>query len=196
MKQKIGVIFFIVIFAFSLMACGQKELAAEGNNPQKEEENQSETVSQEPEDTEKTEEDSPQPVKEEPSQIKEKANIIVYSKNADATGFDAQETELAELTPGNVLNELIKKGAASADTTVLNFAQVESDGKKMIDLDLSESYETFLNGQGSTGEYYAIGAICNTYLGAYGCDGIKITVNGAALSTGHAEYPGYMSTFQ
>ena len=49
---------------------------------------------------------------------------------------------------------------------------------------------------GSTGEYYIIGSVCNTFLDAYGCEKIKITVENATLETGHAEFSGYLTRYQ
>jgi hypothetical protein len=49
---------------------------------------------------------------------------------------------------------------------------------------------------GSSAEYYVIGSICNTYMDAYECEKVHITVNGEVLATGHAEYPGYLQRFQ
>ena len=39
-------------------------------------------------------------------------------------------------------------------------------------------------------------SVVNTFLDAYGCEKIKITVEGNTLESGHAEYPRYMNRFE
>lgn len=70
------------------------------------------------------------------------------------------------------------------------------DDKESIELDLNDAFAAYVSNMGSTGEYYTVGALCNTFLDAYDCEQIRITVEGDSLSTGHAEYPGYLSRFE
>lgn len=94
------------------------------------------------------------------------------------------------------MEALISKGAVAADVKVLNFKTTEVDGKSSIELDLNSEFASYVKNMGTTGEYYAIGSVCNTFLKSYDCQQIKITVDGQELTTGHAEYPGYMTAFE
>ena len=60
-----------------------------------------------------------------------------------------------------------------------------------MDVDLSGNFAEYRGSQGTSGEMLTMGSVCNTFLKAYVCDGIKITVDGNVLTTGHAEYDGY-----
>lgn len=131
---------------------------------------------------------------EEPQQIP--VSISVYYCNDDATAFDTEQVEIESLSPENIIAALAAKGATDADIEVVSFEKTEVDGQPAIDLDLSKSFERYVSSVGSTGEYYAIGSIGNTFLRAYDCERIKITVEGNVLETGHAEYPGYLTMFQ
>lgn len=121
--------------------------------------------------------------------------ILIYSQNHDVSGFDTTEVSLEEITPESILKEIAAEGVLPSDVTVLNFTKKEMDGVQVIDLDLSEKFGSYLKEMGSSAEYLTIGSICNTYLNAYNCAKLHITVNGEMLATGHAEYPGYMSRF-
>lgn len=43
------------------------------------------------------------------------------------------------------------------------------------------------------GEYATLGNVCNTFLDAYACEKIQITVEGNTLETSHTEYHGYLN---
>lgn len=122
-------------------------------------------------------------------------NITIYYSNDDATGFASEEVQIPSLTPEEVLKALVDKGAMAADVRILSFETTTAEGKATIELDFSSEFSSYVFSMGSTGEYYVMGSVCNTFLDAYDCEQIKITVEGQVLSTGHAEYPGYMSKF-
>ena len=122
--------------------------------------------------------------------------VNVYYPNDDITGFDVETAELAVLSPENILNCLIQKGVLNEQVQINSFETVLVEEKDSIEIDFSQEFLTSLSNTGSTGEYYVIGSICNTYLDAYDCEQIKITVSDEILSTGHAEYSKYMGVFQ
>ena len=101
-----------------------------------------------------------------------------------------------EITVEDIVKELVEKSVLTSDIKVNNFETVNVDGKQSINLDFNQAFDTFINGKGSTGEYYTVGSIVNTFLDAYSCEQIKITVEGGTLETGHTDYPGYMSRFE
>ena len=118
-----------------------------------------------------------------------------YYSNDDATAFTSEEVQINSLSPEEVLNALIEKGAIAADVEILSFETTTVDGKSTILLDFNDAFASYISSMGSTGEYFVMGSICNTFLDAYDCEQIQVTVDGDTLSTGHAEYPGYMTTF-
>ena len=78
----------------------------------------------------------------------------------------------------------------------LSCTETQEGGIKSLKLDLNQAFADFLQSLGSTGEYMVVGSVCNTFLDAYQCNQIQITVAGNALETGHTEYPGYLNAFE
>ncbi len=122
-------------------------------------------------------------------------NITVYYSNEDATAFDSEEIQMGSFSAENILNALVDKGVVTADVKILSLEVKETDGKDSIEIDFNNAFASYISSMGTTGEYYIMGGVCNTFLDAYECDQIKITVEGGTLETGHAEYPGYMTQF-
>lgn len=126
----------------------------------------------------------------------ETVKIQVYCSNDDATAFVTNEAEIDSLTPEKVLGALIGQNVVPGDVQILNFEQTETDGMKSILIDFNGAFATYVSSMGSAGEYYAMGSVCNTFLDAFGCEQIKITVENATLETGHTDYPRYMTMYQ
>lgn len=122
--------------------------------------------------------------------------IQVYLSNNDATAFVSEEMEIASLSPEMILEALLSKGVIIGDVQIQKFETVDREGRPTIEIDFNEAFATHLRSMGTTGEYYALGAVCNTFLSAYECEQIKITVSGEVLQTGHAEYTGYLGMFE
>ena len=122
--------------------------------------------------------------------------INAYVSNDDATAFVSESVKIDELTPENIVNALVQKSVLSSDVRVLKCEEQTVDGVKSLDVDFNEAFGAYVCSMGTTGEYYTIGSIVNTFLDAYGCEKIKITVEGNTLESGHAEYPGYMNCFE
>lgn len=122
--------------------------------------------------------------------------IKVYVSNDDATAFVSDSVKIDELTPENIVNILVQKSVLSSDVQVLKCDKQKVDGVESLEIDFSEAFGAYVCSMGTTGEYYTIGSVVNTFLDAYGCEKVKITVEGNTLETGHAEYPGYMNRFE
>lgn len=121
--------------------------------------------------------------------------IEVYSPNEDVTGFFIESVKIDVLSPENILTKLIERGVLNSKVEIQGFKSNDV-GEKRLDIDFNDEFLAQLNSTGSSNEYYIMGSICNTFLKAYHCNEICITVNGASISTGHAEYQGYLSTFE
>lgn len=205
MKSKLITTILLITLVFSLTACGKN--SGDGQEPsdtsdtqteeQKEEEQgetkDPETESEEPQQEPEESQDTQTPVQEPAA---ETATITVYYSNADATAFESSEVSIPSLSPEAVLGALVSQGALTADVAENSFTVNTVDGKASIELDLNSAFAAYVSNMGSTGEYYTVGALVNTFLDAYECEQIRITVDGEALSTGHAEYPGYLARFE
>lgn len=123
-------------------------------------------------------------------------DIQLYVSNDDATEFVSESVKIDELTPENIVNALVQKSVLPSDIQVLKCEEQIVDGVKSLDVDFNEAFGAYVCSMGTTGEYYTIGSIVNTFLDAFDCEQIKITVEGNTLETGHAEYPGYMNRFE
>lgn len=204
MRSKLITAFLLLTLVFSLAACGRNS----GDSQETSDSSDTQTEEQKEEELEETEE--PEAEEEQPSQdttdtdtqtpsqepAAETATITVYYSNADSTAFESAEVQIASLSPEAVLEALVSQGALTADVAENSFTMSTVEGKASIELDLNSAFATYVSNMGTTGEYYTVGALVNTFLDAYECEQIRITVDGNALSTGHAEYPGYLSRFE
>lgn len=203
MKRKIFAVLLISIL-LSLSACSNSSVADSSNSDvqkteqqnqdkdsrkEKNEDKQAEQQEQENDDSNKDDNTNTQ---EEDKPIE----INVYTSNNDATAFVSQSMKIDELTPDNIVNVLIEKSVLPSDVQVLKCDKQTVDGVESLDVDFNEAFGTYVCSMGTTGEYYTIGSVVNTFLDAYGCEKVKITVEGNTLETGHAEYPGYMNRFE
>ena len=205
MKSKLITTILLITLVFSLTACGKNsgdsqepsDTSDTQTEEQKEEEQgetkDPETESEEPQQEPEESQDTQTPVQEPAA---ETATITVYYSNADATAFESSEVSIPSLSPEAVLGALVSQGALTADVAENSFTVNTVDGKASIELDLNSAFAAYVSNMGSTGEYYAVGALVNTFLDAYECEQIRITVDGEVLSTGHAEYPGYLARFE
>ena len=123
-------------------------------------------------------------------------SFSLYSSNDDATGLVQETVEVAALTPENVLAVLIERGGLQGDIRILGFEQAEDNGTRVLNIDFSQDLGTYVGSMGTAGEWTIMGSVCNTFLNAYGCEKVKITVEGGVLTTGHKEYKGYNGYFE
>ncbi len=128
--------------------------------------------------------------------ILEPVSFVLYSSNDDATALVQETVEVDALTPENVLSVLVEHGILKDDIRILSLEEGEKDGQKVLNIDFSQEFGKYIASMGTTGEYMALGSVCNTFLSAYGCEKVKLTVEGGVLSTGHNDYPGYLGYFE
>ena len=178
-------------------ASDQEESETPGQGDQEEEEDQDqddqEKDSQEEEGQDQENQESDQ--SEVDNSVQHSPDITVYYSNEDATAFDSEEIQMGSFSAENILTALVDKGVVTADVKILSLEVKEVDGKDTIEIDFNNAFASYISSMGTSGEYYIMGGVCNTFLDAYECDQIKITVEGGTLETGHAEYPGYMTQF-
>lgn len=199
MKRKLVIILLTGVL-LSVSACSNSTDTSQSDN-QKTEQQESDKDKADQKDEEKTEDKSADSVDastdDQTSQKEDKsAEIAIYTSNDDATAFVSESLKIDELTPENIVNALIEKSVLPSDIQVLKCDKQTIDGVESLDVDFNEAFGAYVCSMGTTGEYYTIGSVVNTFLDAYGCEKIKITVEGNTLESGHAEYPGYMNRFE
>lgn len=205
MKSKLITTILLITLVFSLTACGRNSGdsqepsdTSDTQTEERKEDEQGETEDSEAENAETQPEPEDgrdtQNLVQEPAA--ETATITVYYSNADATAFESSEVSIPSLSPEAVLGALVSQGTLTADVAENSFTMNTVDEKASIELDLNSAFAAYVSNMGSTGEYYTVGALVNTFLDAYECEQIRITVDGEVLSTGHAEYPGYLGRFE
>lgn len=194
MKSKLITTILLLAMVFSLTACGTSSDDGQSSSGNSDSQTKDQKVDEEEEAEEQEQDTDSQTPSQEP--VTETATITVYYSNADATAFESSEVSIPSLSPKAVLGALVSQGALTADIAENSFTVNTMDGKASIELDLNSAFATYVSNMGTTGEYYTVGALVNTFLDAYACEQIRITVDGEVLSTGHAEYPGYLARFE
>ena len=189
MKSKRILSIFVLAGILCLTACSKTTDAGQTSESATQEEKEDESI------VDQEESDQTEEVEDTQKSEGQPADITIYYSNDDATAFTSEEVQINSLSPEEVLNALIEKGAIAADVEILSFETTTVDGKSTILLDFNDAFVSYISSMGSTGEYFVMGSICNTFLDVYDCEQIQVTVGGDTLSTGHAEYPGYMTTF-
>lgn len=126
----------------------------------------------------------------------EEMTVTLYLPNDTADAFlETEETVGAE--PQEIVDALIAHGALPEGTEVLSFsledggaddASQEAGGSVHMVLDLSSEFQTALASMGTSGETMMLGSLVNTMLAAYNADTVTVTIEGAALETGHNVY--------
>ena len=196
MRKWHSIIVVFVVCMLVLAGCGKSE-----PEETKEEENQREALeieNQEDNEDQIGKEDDTEDLKvQEPETEQQETavstkTVTIYSPNEMADGFVTEEIETSEVTESWVVEQLIAKGVIPGNVQALSCTETRDGGVKSLKLDLNQAFADFLQSLGSTGEYMIVGSVCNTFLDAYDCSQVQITVEGNVLATGHAEYPGYM----
>lgn len=199
MKKRIIVLMLTGII-LSVSACSSStgtDSSQSDNQKTEQQEDDKDKVDQSNENTaDLSEVDSEKKVEDTISNEDKSVEINAYVSNDDATAFVAESVEIDELTPENIVNALVQKSVLPSDIQVLKCDKQTIDGVESLDVDFDEVFGAYVCSMGTTGEYYTIGSVVNTFLDAYGCEKIKITVEGNTLESGHAEYPGYMNRFE
>ena len=178
-KWKVFVTFVVAVLVMG--GCAKKEQVKEENSK----------IESEDMDSENSTDEAP----EEKEDAVEK-QVRIYFGNADASDFETENVLVQQISADEIWSQLIEKGVIPMDVTILSCKETEQEGKKALELDVSEKFSTYVNGLGTSGEYITVGSICNTFLDAFDSETIRITVEGKNLETGHAEYPGYMSKYE
>lgn len=108
----------------------------------------------------------------------------VYVPNEALDGFTTSETVIPSLDPALILSALQNAGVVDPEVSV-NSATVAGT---QLNLDLTEAFYTQICSMGSSGEAMLMGSLVNTFLSAYGCEAMMVTVDGGIIHSGHVDY--------
>lgn len=178
----ISMLTVLCLLAFSFAGCGRDseegtkqtniEKSGPGSeNPVSDEENGAETES------------GPSSV-EEP----ETRNVTIYYVDGETAEIAEKNVEIKD--EYDIWENLKESGILTEGCELLSLNVDQSE--KKIDMDFNTATGDWIRSMGTTGETQIIGCIINTYLEAYGCDGIRLQEEGQPLQTSHgANYDGY-----
>ena len=187
------------LFARMIMAACMSLFFVSGcSKEEKEEPNEVEAEEQSNEKSEITDNEADEDVQENvkpeddsqnPAEVpQETRNVTVYyvdDQTAEVTGKSVEIQD--EYDSWNVREE---SGLVTEDCGLLRL-KVDEAAKK-LDLDFNSATGDRIRSMGTTGETQIVGCIINTYLEAYGCEGIRLTQEGEAFVTSHgADFDGY-----
>lgn len=127
-------------------------------------------------------------------QEKEDNKVLIYYGNDNADGIIYKEVALSEWSVEALIDELAKVNIVSLDTKV-RAVYVDEKNTKLLHLDMSREFGEYVSMMGTAGEYIVIGGLVDTFLDAYSCENVKITVEGKTLETGHAAYDGELQVY-
>ena len=171
---------------FSITGCGKA--GKEDTDKKNTEERAAEAV--ESPNEEETGNQSEQPVtSDEPVDDTAEGRIItVYYVDAQTAEIVSESVEIHD--EYDIWNALKENGILTEDCELLSLTVNEAE--KKIDLDFNSAVGDRVRSMGTTGETEIVGCIINTYLEAYGCEGIRLTEEGRTFETSHgADLDGY-----
>lgn len=171
---------------FSITGCGKA--GKEDTDKKNTEERAAEAV--ESPNEEETGNQSDQPVtSDEPVDDTAEGRIItVYYVDAQTAEIVSESVEIQD--EYDIWDALKENGILTEDCELLSLTVNEAE--KKIDLDFNSAVGDRVRSMGTTGETEIVGCIINTYLEAYGCEGIRLTEEGRTFETSHgADLDGY-----
>ena len=206
--KSVSRILLVLILAFSLMLFGCESTGGAGDNSASEtidEAAETDDAGEAGEDSGEEDEEGEEDEAEEPSDGQEDSSsgdetedaseggASIYVANDDATGFVKVPVSVSPDDPKALAAELLSNEAIPAGSELLSATQ---DGSN-ITIDMNQAFQDGINVQGSTGEYFMIGSLVNTFLDAYGADGVRITIEGNPFETPHGgELNGYLGYYE
>lgn len=118
------------------------------------------------------------------------AEFLLYIPNDTNDGFVTQKSSTNNLDYGGVILLLTVKGVLN-ETVVVNSCRRDGD---VIHMDLNQAFLDQL--KSAANERLIIGSIVNTFISAFQCDAIYMTVDGATISTANATYDAPLTFFE
>lgn len=120
------------------------------------------------------------------------AAFTMYLPNENADGFVESPVTMNHLHHEGIIVLLMVKGVVNEGVQA-NFCTREGNA---LHLDLNEVFLNQLQAMGASGERMLVGSIVNTFLSAYDCETVLLTVNSKAFDSGHTLYDFPLSFFE
>lgn len=120
------------------------------------------------------------------------ATFTMYLPNENSDGFVENNVTIDHLYHGGIMVLLMVRGVVNEGVQA-NFCTRED---KALHLDLNEEFLNQLQTLDANAERMLVGSIVNTFLSAYDCDSILLTVHGKAITSGSIQYDSPLSFFE
>jgi len=193
--KKIGLILTVCMLSMMLWACAGEEKTTENTVTEQDSEVAGEAQTGDKQTIEENEQEEIIPEEEATSQVQTIRTVNIYYSNEMADGLEKDFFTTEEITPELLLSRLSEHNIVTEDTKALSCEVLEEDGKVILSLDMSVEFKDYICSMGTAGEYVILGALTNTFLDAYEAEGLRLTVEGEYLETGHAIYEGDLNRF-
>ena len=158
-----------IVLSFSIAGCGDQKVV-DNKEPDKENVSKDEINKQEE---------------------KEQINISIYIPDEEYMKLEEKEVKIDTLNPHDILNALIDAQLLTEDCKVNGVTKEDTE----LYVDLSDGFQNFIRNMGTSGEYMIMGGVVNTFLDAYECETVQITIDGETFATGHALYDGALTRY-
>ena len=112
------------------------------------------------------------------------AAFTMYLPNESADGFIESGVNMNQLYHEGILLLLQVKGVVTEGVAAKS---CKKDGTQ-LHLDMNQAFLDLLMTKDAAGEKMLIGSVVNTFLSAYQCESVLLTVNGAAFSSATTTY--------
>lgn len=110
--------------------------------------------------------------------------VTYYHSDENAESLLKETANISELTAEALVELLIEKNVLSEGIAVNSCTTKDN----IIYLDLNENFQTSIQSTGTAGELLTINGLTNTFLDAFDAKGLKLSVEGNVLETGHNIY--------
>ena len=118
------------------------------------------------------------------------ADVLLSLPNEAGDGFITQKSSTNNLDYDGVIL-LLKVNGVVSEYVLLNSCKRDGD---LIRLDLNQAFLDQL--KSAANERLIIGSIVNTFISAFQCESVCITVDGATISTANATYDAPLTFFE
>ncbi len=120
--------------------------------------------------------------------------VNIYHPDEEFMKLMSTAVDFESFTADALMEKIVEYNKFPEGMKVLSMTQGTEHDKVVISLDLSEDFRTYILTMGTSGEFFAIQSIVNSFVEAFNADGVRLTVSGVTLETGHNIYD-YVLTF-
>lgn len=120
------------------------------------------------------------------------AEFLLYLPNETGDGFVTQSSTMNNLDHDGILLLLMVNGAIN-EGVAANSCKREGT---QLHLDMNQAFLDQLISAGADGERMVLGSVVNTFLSAYNCETVLLTVGGETINTGNNTYDSPFTLFE